>query len=344
MLEFLPWSRRTLDDTLDHYSKTREFSIIDIELGGACNLKCMYCDTPRYSQEIQYDTKELGRYIEKNKFSWLFICGLGEPTVPRNIDDLIYFLQICKDKHIKCTMFTNGVELTKELLSYIDDEVLYPLFKLDSLKIESTREIYGIKDEIILKKQIDNINTLKDHVKLKGNYTNICASIVPTTKNEDELFDIVQWCYDNNIFPLIGDLEDAGKGMSLMKSLKVSDEKLLKLKSFIKNKTGYEYKIPICPSVLCGVHIDHTGNIVVDKKSGLSCHWFWLTEPQIHNLGIFSDKEIETNVAIIEYRKKYIKEVEKLHSLTSSLVFGGCGGDIKELLSIYLERMYDKGE
>ena len=52
-----------------------------------------------------------------------------------------------------------------------------------------------------------------------------------------------------NIFPLIGDLEDSGKGQNVYKKLKLSNEQL----KIIKKELSNDYKIPICPSVLFGI-------------------------------------------------------------------------------------------
>ena len=45
MIEYLPWSKKLLDESISSY-KNGIFSILDLELGGGCNLNCIYCDSP----------------------------------------------------------------------------------------------------------------------------------------------------------------------------------------------------------------------------------------------------------------------------------------------------------
>ena len=47
MYEYAPWAKDTLHRILALSSKS--LPILDIQFGGACNLNCIYCDTPRYN-------------------------------------------------------------------------------------------------------------------------------------------------------------------------------------------------------------------------------------------------------------------------------------------------------
>jgi len=339
MLEFKPWSRSTLDNALKKYQQDHILSILDIELGGACNFKCIYCDTPKYTQVISYSIEQIEQLVSESYIDWLFICGLGEPTVSRNRNDLIKILDICKKYSIGCSMFSNIEEFDSELFSYVKNGVLYPLFKLDSFSINKIMQIYGISRELA-ENQIHNILEMPKYVNIENGLTNICASIVPSSLNKNELKDLVKWCYDNSIFPLIGDLEDAGKGQELYGNLKVADNELQELKDYIKDTQGYDYEIPICPSVLFGLHIGHDGYVLVDEISGLSCHWFWLTEPKVMKL-IKLEKQTFHDLSNIVINNR-IKMRHKLMGLLENrqrLIFGGCGGDIVDLLTYYLTKM-----
>jgi hypothetical protein len=209
---------------------------------------------------------------------------------------------------------------------------------LDSFNISTISEIYCSDDEF-LSKQIANVDIIKNHVIVRDNLTNICASIVPTTINQNEIIDIIDWCYTCNIFPLIGDLENAGNSVDKYKLLKLPDSKLREIKQHILNKYG-EYQIPICPATLFGIHINHKGEVIVDRRSGLSCHWFWLVEPNTKEIDYFYDYSCnELSQVILEYRSEKRDEVSMELLITSPLIFGGCGGDIRELLTFYLDNM-----
>lgn len=332
MIEYLPWSKKVLDESISSYKNGR-FPILDLELGGGCNLNCIYCDSPDRTKKFT-SMNEVKKFIQSDYFTWIFICGLGEPTFAENKVYLLDILELCKKHRVKCSMFTNLLDFDDRLFDYIKDEVLYVMFKLDSFKEEKIKDLYG-NQKVNFEHLQANIQRLTQLTKESDGYTNICASIVPTTLNFDEIPEIISFCERNNIFPLIGDLEDSGKGEAVYSKLKLSDRQLKEIKDLFKE----DYMIPICPSVLCGIHILHDGKVALDQITGLSCHWFWLTEPcvyQMKNVSEFSSYN-EIIDEIISYRCSKISEVKKLIEELDNLVFGGCGGDIKTLLEEYVK-------
>lgn len=339
MLEFLPWSKKLLRECLFRYKTQNVLSVLDVELGGACNFKCKYCDTPNYTQCIQFGLEEIEQLALDGKISWLYLCGLGEPTAGKNKQDFKILLRFCKKHGIKCSVFTNIAEFDDELFFYVEEQVLYPMFKYDSLKCETLCEIYNISRQLA-DKHLKNIERLSKLVVVKDGYTNICASIVPTNDNIEDLKDNILWCYEHNIFPLIGELEDAGKGQTEYYALKPSNAKLNELKEYINKVAGEQYDIPICPSTLFGLHVDHDGLIAVDAISGLSCHWFWLSEPKIDRLCMIKGHTFkELSDLVIGNRKGKISELHNILSQIKPLVFGGCGGDVVSLLNYYLTNL-----
>lgn len=332
MIEYLPWSKRLLEESIASY-KNGLFPILDLELGGGCNLNCIYCDSPDRTKKFS-SMNEVKAFIQSGCFTWIFICGLGEPTFAENKVSLLGILELCKKHGVKCSMFTNLLDFNDELFNYIKDDVLYVMFKLDSFKEEKIKRLYG-NQKINFEYLQANIKRLVQLTKEKDGYTNVCASIVPTTLNFDELPEIVAFCDRNNIFPLIGDLEDSGKGQNVFSQLKLSDDQLKEVKDLFEE----DYMIPICPSVLCGIHILHDGTVALDESTGLSCHWFWLTEPHIYQMKRVSEFSSHSEIMqeIISYRRDKIPEVRKQIEGLDNLVFGGCGGDIKTLLEVYVE-------
>ena len=339
MLEFLPWSEQTLQQSLKNYKEKHQMSILDIELGGACNMCCVYCDTPNRNMCVQYNTNDIEELIKKENIKWLFICGLGEPTMIDNIGLLKQLLALCQKLDVKCCLFSNIVNFDEDLFTYIDLGVLYPMFKLDSFDSGLLTSLYGVNQKTI-EKHLSNVYEMCNHVKVDNNITNICASIVPTNINQDQIPKLVQWCVEHSIFPLIGELEAAGQGLSIYDKLKVSESDLSQLKKKIINVLGADYKIPICPSVLFGIHINHQGQIIVDKLSGLSCHWFWLKEPKVEIIASIREVSLfDVTRRIIDNRKGKVSDVRQFLLSSPSLIFGGCGGNITDLLSFYLENL-----
>lgn len=332
MIEYFPWSKKVLQDILKDFSQGR-FSILDLELGGECNCNCIYCDSPDRREKIFYTVEMIEDFLEKGKFKWLFVCGLGEPTFNENYDILIKLLKFCEKKKIKCSIFTNATNITKDLKRFISNGVLYVLFKYDSF-------FDGINKKIVGNNCIDSYNNIfadmAQMVKVEDGCSNIAASIVPTIYNENILVDLVKKCIANNIYPLIGSLENAGKAQTIYETLSITKEKLIFLKSQIELYLDEEYRLPICPSIVGAIHITNRGDIVLDSRSGLSCSWFWMESPCMITLENISEHSAYDQICekIIEYRKNVKNNLGNMASGYEDNVFGGCGGNIAELLSI----------
>ena len=334
MLEYLPWSVQEFNNTLDYY-KNRKLSILDIELGGACNLSCVYCDTPDRVSQSNIEIKSLEQILLSKRIQWIFICGLGEPTVKSNKRKLLEVLSLCKKYGIRCSMFTNLVEFDDELFNYIKSGILYILFKLDTFESPRMQELYGIKNGKVL---LSKLKEAIESVNINNSLTNIAASIVPTSKNKDEVIKIIEFCLNKGLFPLIGDLENCGMPQEIYQSLKLKEQDLFSIKLEIQKRFNIKYKVPICPSVIGGIHINSDSEIVVDEDTGLSCHWFWLQKPKVHKLLSFTNKSKyeEIVISIINYRNQKLSFVTDYIPKIQEMSFGGCGGDIKYLLNEYI--------
>lgn len=332
MIEYLPWSKKVLQDTLNDFAQGY-FSILDLELGGECNCNCIYCDSPDRKEKILYSVEKIEEFIEKGRFKWLFICGLGEPTYNENYTILLKLLELCEKKMMRCSIFTNATNITKDLKYYIYKGILYVLFKYDSFFDEVNKKIVGNN---CVGSYNDIFKNMTKMVKLKDGCSNIAASIVPTIYNENILVELIQKCVDNNVYPLIGALESAGKAQTNYETLAIAKEKLLVLKSQIEQRIGEEYNLPICPSTIGAIHVTNKGDIVLDSKSGLSCSWFWMETPRMITLGNISEYRAYDKICerILEYRKIVKNHIESATIKCVDNVFGGCGGTITELLSI----------
>lgn len=338
MKEFYPWSKSTYEKSVKKY-KNRRFSILDIQVSGACNYNCVYCDSPDRHLPCQIDFDHLENLVrnESDLYEWMFVCGLGEPLWAKNKSVLLRLLSLCKELGIKCSIFTNGSQIDEQILDYVRTGILYPIIKVDTFSKASSCEIYGTPEA---SKTIDAIEAL---FKVSKNFDDsgchVAASIVPTTRNFGEILDIVKKCLASNVFPLLGQLEYAGNAIGNYDDLLLSRSELIKLKDDISKVIGEEYKVPTCPSVISGIHITNDGWISVDKRSGLSCSWFWLETPQIAKLcevnSISSFKEADH--AIIKYRKRVINQMNELTKKIEVHPFGGCGGNVKELAEEYVK-------
>lgn len=338
MKEYLPWSELTLNNELEKYKNGR-LSILDIQLGGGCNYNCTYCDSPDRKRECITDLSYIRKLIslDADLIDWIFVCGLGEPLFETNKDKLLYLLDICREYGIKCSVFTNGSLVDSQICSYIENGILFPLIKVDSLSAEKVRQLYRTNNP---SGNLHAISTLFDIAKkTETDYCLVGASIVPTRANIDEIPAIVERCISNNVFPLIAELECAGLSTGdHYESLYLSREELQELKNTIQIQIGEEYKIPICPSVISGIHITNEGIISVDEVSGLSCPWYWLLNPKTHNLCSIKDIHSfkDADKQIIDYRNSVYKELLPLAEKIEPYPFGGCGGNVRRLLFEYI--------
>jgi MoaA/NifB/PqqE/SkfB family radical SAM enzyme len=336
MIEYMPWSSDSQNTYLEKY-KMGKYSILEVELGGGCNLSCKYCDSPdrKIKPDVNLDLVEM--ILNKFNYEWLFICGMGEPFVKPNYNIMLNILSICEKTNTKCSIFTNGIGIDSKIKSYIKKGILSVIVKLDSLKAEKSKEIFRSKDDIDSTKIIRDIK--KGVIYTNANYTNIAASIVPTIYNQDEIVDIVNWCLKNNIYPMIGDLEESGDAKEIFTDLSVSISKKRLIKNEIKEIIGEEYNLPICPSVIGGIKLSYNNYIIVDELTGLSCSWFWLTEAKLRK--IIRVKNINDFIGgmkqVTKYRTNRIESTKKLVRSTQQGSFGGCGGDISIILNSFIE-------
>lgn len=336
MLEYEPWSKKTNENCLEKY-RTSRFSCLDVELGGDCNYSCAYCDSPDRKKVCSIQIGGLERLVQSGQFDWIYVCGLGEPASNGNYKNFISILKICKKYNIRCSAFSNLSTLNRELIHFIECGILHILFKYDSNNENTVRDLYGTGN---IKKQLSNIKKAKEYVHVKNGTTNLSASIVPTQLNRKSITAIVEECLKVGIFPLLGELEPSGKGQTNYEKLQINKDELSQIKEEVDRICDGEYSIPVCPSVISGIHFSYDSNITVDDFSGLSCHWFWLKEPKTKTLLHFDNSsEIKSaEEAIIKYRDSRLAFVDDYLKSNENIgfAFGGCGGNVLQIFQQYL--------
>lgn len=334
MIQYEPWSDGVIKDLIQQASKGI-FTCLDLELGGECPYNCVYCETPYRDKKAKIDIDKICMLLDKKQFRWVYICGIGEPTYGRNEEQLLRILKRCEENNVKCSIFTNVSNLSKALIDYIEKGVLYCIFKFDSRSPEIISELYNSYN---LGEHLHNIEKLVSLVKCNGKVTNIAASIVPNKKNVDEIPDLVQWCIERQIFPLVAQLEYAGSAKEVFDKIVLDDRALEKLKSKINGILDEEYRVPFCPAVFSGFCITYDNKIVIDRRTGLSCHSFWLEDP----MRDIVCSDISDLLSIDDITKKMIKaRVERYENFRENKeqytfdVFGGCGGNKMDIFNLY---------
>jgi len=334
MISYLPWSQTVWNDVIQSF-RSGQLPILDIEMGAICkhrirNHGCIYCDSQTGKPqpgELTFDqTKEVIVEAVDVGLKWIYCCGLGEPTDDKKFNKMVEF---CAPKGIYTSIFTNAIDYDNAYLQYLYDNNVCIIVKCDSFKVGTFGKLLGTSNL----KDVDAIYASINNALRVGfaNHTNtrIGLSIVPTKVNKNDILDVVKYCNDNNIFPVIGELEYVGRGKELFDSLALSQLELQEIKNGINEILGCEYVSPVCPASIAGIHITNVGDCIVHEKTGLSCPWFDLKEPRIEFVGNVKSTSISDLWQLVQkYRSdRMVTTKEWLRTEPNNYVFGGCGGN-----------------
>ncbi|MDR0461789.1 MAG: radical SAM protein [Christensenellaceae bacterium] len=317
--------------------------MLDLQFGGGCNARCVYCDTPNYTAPNNIDMEAIKKIIEGGNIDWVFLCGLGEPTAREtgNRDKFKYLLGLAHENGVKVSAFTNIIDIDKEILDYIDNETLSVLHKLDSFNSERVAKTFGINEKAA-KKHLENVEILREIASNKHAIdTNIGASIVLTNKNYDEAERLIDHCLENGIFPFYGELENSGKSTGkLYKDLNPTQEQVKRVKDLFSARGIADYRPPLCPSQFASVHIDNNNMVSIAHGSGLACSWCTLCDNnkvKRVNIGDIREKSYEQICdEIWADRFDMYKGLKELAKHTDKSIVGGCGGNQSEVLCTQL--------
>lgn len=346
MLEFAPWSKKVLESNVE-YQKKGYMPVLDLELSAQCTgACCVYCDSKpnvgcAHAGEIDWPALlEVMKQSTELGLKWVYTCGLGEPMEDGKFWDLIDFL---KFHNIHLSMFTNGLfikdnYIAKELKSAGVNIIL----KMDTFDEKKYERILNKKGAARRIYEANEYLLNAGYGSKDGKYTDLAYSIVPTIFSYDGIPEVIDFAEKNGIFPSIGELENAGnvyrKGIKDV--LDVNSEDLLNLKKLADNYSNGDYKRPICSAILTGIHIDNMGDCIVDRTSGLNCKWFLLTEPDVYKIGNIRNISVKHLFdKVNEYRKQQFTKNNNLFKkyIEEEVVFGGCGGNIKEVFKLAIE-------
>lgn len=347
MIVYYPWSKEVLDECLKAHDNN-EIPTLDLELTAKCtHASCIYCDSRptvglRHPDELNYrETEKVIRETKDLGLRWVYTCGLGEPLEDgkfRKLIELLYSLDI------RISLFTNGILIDKKKAKWLYDNGVCIILKLDTFDEDKFDEILGIKGRA--RKIYDALGYLLDsgYGKTSGKYTELALSIVPTQLSCGGIEDILGFAKKNNVFPSIGELEQAGRALEngFFSELALDTTQMEELKKRVDELLWSDYKRPICPTIITGVHVDNVGRCVVDQETGLNCKWFLLCEPLVKIIGnVKSEKILDLNAKVRQYRRSCFENnkdgVKKYESI--NYVFGGCGGNPREIIKIAREHL-----
>ncbi len=345
MITYLPWSTENLLGILEVF-RAGHLPIIDLEFSALCRHRltsggCLYCDSPTGLQHFaELSASEVTNIIAAAQpgehLRWLYCCGLGEPTDDGKFEEVIEFAF----RHgVHSSIFTNGLNLSRHFLEFLYVNGASLLIKCDSLNPRVFGRLLGVDDCLIVDKVYNAIQMAIDVGFARSEddgCTRLALSVVPTKHNVEDIPEVVRFCKTNNLYPLLGQLEHAGRGKDSYEELVLGVQDLLTLKSKVETILGESYEIPVCPAGIAGIHINNVGAVIVHQATGLSCPWFDLEDPATAVIGNVRQASIgHLWQKVSEYRRNSLSNHEAWTSITQQDVFGGCGGS--RLLAKYLE-------
>ena len=353
-IHYKPWRPDRLNAIVRH-ART-DLLALDVQLGSACNARCPRCDSScsiknkpaaldieavsALAAEINQRRLSLG--IPDGNMG--FCCGLGEPTFDVNLTKLKSLIANTAVHDFSWSIFNNGIYWDGELEDFLRQGYLNVLVQYNSERPEVVAKMLGVSPTLAAK----HMENRRHLLEIAGEFncdcaTSIGASIVPERDNYDEVVDIVRRCVEHNVFPLVGELENAGYSKDEhYEQHKLTDEELAVLYRAIERQFGVSYKVPFCPAAIGAININSDNEVTVDS-TGLSCGWYGMGDPRpivIGDIRKMTYKEIVC--AVLDYRAERIPEVRRVINDYPDMVFGGCGGNARDLLTAYVS-LYDNG-
>lgn len=343
MISYLPWSKKVLEECLLAQQKG-QIPALDFEFSAKCTYaNCIYCDSKPVvglakDGEVTYE--EIAKVLEEAKqygLRWMYSCGLGEPLEDVKFDKTI---EKANSLGIQTSIFSNGIAIDSlEKAKWLHENNVSIILKLDTFKEATFDKILGIKGAAAKVYQaLDYLLQAGYGKKLDGNHTRLAFSIVPTSLNIDDIEDVFKFAIQHNVFPSIGELEQAGVAFSAKRFGELDiGEKIKNLKSRMDELWGGSYCRPMCPVILTGLHINHLGDCTVDSETGLNCKWFMLKESKMEKIASIRDSLVyeifrkvkENKEDLFRKNSEVIEEQGKVHHL-----FGGCGGSPRNIINM----------
>lgn len=146
----------------------------------ACNLKCSYCyviqrnNRKNQMASLKYSPEQIGEALNKKRLGgvcYFSICGAGETTLQRNIEDITY--NILKQGHY-VNITTNGT-VTKK----IEDIVIKSKEYISHLHFSFSFHYLELKKLELIEQFFDNANYIKNLGASITVQLNLCDEYVP---------------------------------------------------------------------------------------------------------------------------------------------------------------------
>lgn len=260
---------------------------ISIACSPKCNLSCPHCIydsgwqtapslTPEEKVELLEQAHGLGA-------KFLQICHEGEPFLDKAVPMLI---GKATELGMKTFLYTNATLITPEIAWFLYENKVCLGVKLDSLNPKIFNLMLGENKAKEIYRGIQNLidagynRPFKKNGKLYTRLSLVCTLTSINTSSIEEIKDVAQFAWNNNLFFGAARLERGGRAIGKMwDKYKIPDkQKVIDLINWCSDQTGVNYwdaqPTPYCIGA-CGVQIADNGDVWLTGYGG-SCDF---TEP-----------------------------------------------------------------
>ena len=280
--------RESLSFISDNLQKYNLLPSISISASPICNMNCPHCiydsGSPIKDSLSLNDKLSLLNIASKLGAKFLQICHGGEPLLDKTVLPLI---EKATHHKIKTFMYTNASLITPEIANFLYTNEVCLGIHFDSLNPKIFDQMLGkAGGSKLIYKGLNNLLNAGFNKPFKRNdkiYTRL--ALVTTfssinTENIDEMKELANFAWNNNVFFGIARLEKGGRAINeVWEKMKIKDkEKVIDLVNWCSKQTGIDYwnaqPKPYCIGV-CGLQVADNGDVWITEYGG-SCDF---TEP-----------------------------------------------------------------
>jgi MoaA/NifB/PqqE/SkfB family radical SAM enzyme len=246
------------NEKMDEAMRKGKMLLIDVETSNVCNLNCLYCFRDVYgghfalSKELCIEERlGLLRQAKELGCETVKITGAGEPLIDERFFDMAEY---ANGLGMKVMSFTNGMVIDRKMAERLAEAKVSLIVKCNSMKPEIEDKMTGMQG--YAEKRNKAIRYLMDAGLNKKKPTMLGMDAVITKVNMDGMLEQLEFCRENNIFPLFRPFMPIG-GASKLKEWEISKDETIaifrKAQEMDRKKFGLEYRmmLPYIGGVWC---------------------------------------------------------------------------------------------
>ena len=210
--------------------------LLSMYLDTACNLGCVFCflDSGKSHRNKQLSLEEYKDLIQQGKElgvrSTLFF-GAGEPLLDKKLFPLVEY---SNKLGLYSVMFTNASLVTKEIAERKKDLDLSVVTSIKSRNPQTLEELTNVEGSA--EKIYRGFQHLLDVGLNETEPTRLGMDILLCKQVYDEVPELIRYCVDNNIHPMVESLLWKGRAVKNHDKLELSDEQKQKLSERLRTE------------------------------------------------------------------------------------------------------------